>query len=158
MIDEYKAILISAASKHKEFKMKIQNYRKNRKANIFEKISSLHIEAFKKIDCLKCANCCRNLGPIIKEKDISRISKLFKEKPGKFVNEYLKIDEDSDYVFKEMPCPFLQEDNLCIIYDMRPDACRKYPYTDQRAIRKLLNQLYKDRMTCPAVVYILEKM
>lgn len=45
---------------------------------------------------------------------------------------YLRVDEDNDKVFKSMPCPFLGEDNLCSIYDIRPKACREFPHTDRK--------------------------
>ena len=28
---------------------------------------------------------------------------------------------------KVKPCPFLSSDNLCLIYEVRPDGCRLYP-------------------------------
>jgi len=69
-----------------------------------------HEEKFDEIDCLKCANCCRDLGPRILDKDIERLAKHMRIKSMDFIERYLKIDEDRDYVFKEMP--FISKDIL----------------------------------------------
>jgi Fe-S-cluster containining protein len=113
---------------------------------------------FNKIDCLKCARCCKGLGPRILEKDIKRIAKSLKIKESQFEVEYLKIDEDNDYVFKNMPCPFLMPDNYCMIYDQRPKACSEYPHTNRRRFYQLLNITLKNISTCPAVFMIVEKL
>ena len=41
-----------------------------------------HEEAFEKIDCLKCANCCKTTSPIFRDVDIERISKHLGMKPA----------------------------------------------------------------------------
>jgi len=70
---------------------------------------TFHVEheiVFKKIDCLDCANCCKTTSPIFTSTDIQRLSRLFKQKSADFINEYLIIDGDNDYVLKSAPCPF----------------------------------------------------
>lgn len=118
----------------------------------------LHTRAFEQIDCLKCANCCRNLGPRITDKDIERLSKYLRLKTNDFIEQYLRIDEDNDYVFKEMPCPFLAPDNYCLVYEQRPKACREYPHTDSKKMIKLLNLTLTNAETCPAVYLVLENL
>ena len=65
-----------------------------------------HEEKFSEIDCLDCASCCKELGPRILDKDIERMAKAVNMKQQAFIEQYLKTDEDKDYVFKSMPCPF----------------------------------------------------
>ena len=79
-------------------------------------------------------------------------------KPANFVSEYLRIDEDNDYVFKKMPCVFLKEDNCCSVYSARPNACRQYPHTDQRDIRSILPLTFLNSMICPAVAFVVEEL
>ena len=110
-----------------------------------------HDDAFEKIDCLDCANCCKSISPIITDKDIQRIAKHLKVKPSKFVDEYLNLDEDGDYVYKEQPCPFLAPDNYCFIYNVRPKACAEYPHTDRKKFVQLLDLSVKNTLICPAV-------
>ena len=121
-------------------------------------IHPLHEEVFECTNCLKCANCCTTTGPLFTDKDISRIAKHFRIKPFKFTQQYLRIDEDRDYVLKSVPCTFLGEDNYCSIYEVRPKACREYPHTDRKKQNQLLNLTEKNIEVCPAVFNIVEKL
>ena len=132
--------------------------KKQRRLNLDDLFSREHDKAFQEIDCLKCANCCASLGPLITDKDIGRLAKAARIKPGQVVENYLRIDEEGDYVFKEVPCPFLGSDKYCFYYDVRPDACRRYPYTNKRNIKGYTGQLIKDLAVCPAVVLVLERV
>lgn len=118
----------------------------------------LHDEVFDEIDCLDCANCCKSLGPRITDRDIERMAKALKLKSAQVVDQYLRVDEDGDYVFKEMPCPFLAGDNYCLIYEQRPKACREYPHTDRKKFYQLRNITLKNASTCPAVYEILKRL
>lgn len=121
-------------------------------------INTADERAFKKIDCLECANCCKTTGPLFTNKDVSRIAKHLRMKPGQFVDEYLKIDEDNDYVLKQVPCAFLGSDNYCSIYDVRPKACSDYPLTGMRSQKKMLPLLMKNATICPAVEHIVDEL
>lgn len=117
-----------------------------------------HEESFEEIDCLSCANCCKTTGPLFTNKDIDRISKSLKLKPTQFIEKYLRIDEDNDYVLKTVPCSFLGPDNYCSIYDVRPKACREYPHTDRSNQKQILNLAVKNLMVCPAVQRVFDKV
>jgi len=118
----------------------------------------LHEEEFSKTDCLQCANCCKTTGPLFTQKDIARISKHFRMKPGDFIDIYLRLDEENDYVLQQVPCPFLGDDNYCGIYDQRPKACREYPHTDRKDFHKISSITIKNTMICPAAFNIVEEM
>ena len=90
-------------------------------------LPDLNEEAFEKIDCLQCGACCRNYSPRFKTPDIKRISKLLKMKESIFIETYLRLDNDGDYVAKSAPCPFLGEDNYCGIYEDRPSIVTVFP-------------------------------
>ena len=75
-----------------------------------------------------------------------------------FISTYLAIDEDGDYVLKELPCAFLGEDNFCSIYDFRPKACREFPHTDSPKQSQLFDLLIKNTYECPAALKIVEEM
>lgn len=123
-----------------------------------EKFQEAHEKVFEEISCLTCANCCKTLGPRITNKDIKRISKHLGQSAKKFQNEYLKVDEDNDWVFKQMPCYFLKANNECSIYDFRPLACRSYPHTDTWQQKKKLTLHVKNISYCPAVESIFQKI
>ncbi len=119
-------------------------------------VRDLHEKAFSDIDCLQCANCCRTLGPRFTQSDIDRISKYLNLHKDVFTSHYLQIDEDGDYVFKSMPCPFLSADNFCSVYEKRPKACAEYPHTDRRKFHQLFTLTVKNTFVCPAVYEIVE--
>ena len=121
-------------------------------------IHELHDKAFDKIDCRECANCCKTTSPIFYQKDIERVSKKLRMTPGDFAQTYLTIDEDRDYVLKSTPCPFLDEDNSCKVYDARPSACAEYPHTNRKKMYQILDLTYKNIFVCPAVHEIVEGM
>ncbi|MFN8230356.1 MAG: YkgJ family cysteine cluster protein [Bacteroidia bacterium] len=117
-----------------------------------------HNEVFEKTDCLKCANCCKTTSPIFYQLDIERAAKALKIKPGDFIKTYLMMDEEGDFVFTKAPCPFLDNENYCLIYKDRPTACREYPHTNRKNIRQILNLTYNNTLVCPAVLTIVEKV
>ncbi|MBN9300643.1 MAG: YkgJ family cysteine cluster protein [Dysgonomonas mossii] len=121
-------------------------------------VQQLHDEVSENIDCLTCANCCRSLGPAIYDKDIERMAKALRIKPSEVVSSYLRIDEDGDYVFKSMPCPFLMNDNYCSIYESRPKACREYPHTDRKNFEQIYKLTVKNTSTCPIAYEVLCKL
>lgn len=155
---EYEKLLADAKAKKKENKSFFEKLKKIPGRDLDSAMHDLHEKAFEKIDCLKCANCCKTTGPLLKNKDIDRLSEELRIRPANFAKEYLKVDEDNDNVFKNMPCPFLKEDNYCSVYSARPNACREYPHTDQRNIRSILPITYLNSMICPAVAFVVEEL
>jgi hypothetical protein len=120
--------------------------------------SGLHDEAFDKIDCLQCANCCKGYSPRFKTPDIKRISRLLKLKESVFIETYLRVDEDGDYVARSLPCPFLGADNHCSIYENRPSDCSRFPYTDEDVLVKRAALTKKNSSFCPITYYVLERL
>jgi len=121
-------------------------------------MEELHESEFKKSDCLKCANCCKTTSPIFTNKDIERISKSFRVKTRQFIDTYLNLDADADYVLKSSPCTFLASDNSCNIYDIRPKACREYPHTNRKNFEKIADLTLKNVSICPATFNIVEAL
>ena len=119
-----------------------------------QKFHKGHEAEFKKMDCLSCANCCKTTSPIFRDADIRRISKHLRVKEGKFISDYLRMDEEQDYVLKSSPCSFLDNDNTCSIYDVRPLACREYPHTDRKNMFQVLEITAENSLICPAVARI----
>jgi Fe-S-cluster containining protein len=132
--------------------------RRNDRREAIRRLPALHEEAFGNVDCLSCANCCRNYSPRFKSPDIKRISKVLRMKEGAFIEAYLRLDEDGDYVVKSTPCPFLGSDNRCSIYEDRPSDCRRFPYTDEDVLLKRPAITLKNATFCPAVHYVLERL
>lgn len=145
--------------KAKEHSKQYREYlKKADKSKTLKQLQHLHTEAFENIDCLACANCCRNYSPRFKMPDIKRIAKRLRMKESAFIDTYLYLDTDGDYVVKSSPCPFLGTDNYCDIYEDRPRDCYRYPYTDEDVLIKQIDLTIKNAQVCPAVFYVMEKL
>jgi uncharacterized protein len=126
-------------------------------SEILKKLPELHEEAFTKINCLQCANCCKNHSPTFKSTDLKRISKFLNIKETELIARYLKLDEDNDFVLQNSPCTFLNDDNTCKIYEVRPSDCARYPYTNEDVFIKRKKLTLENSVVCPAVFHILEQ-
>jgi len=147
-----------AKDKHNENKKFFDKLKKKTPKNLDYIMQDLHEQEFKRTDCLECANCCKITGPLFTDKDIERISKHFKLKPQQFISQYLRMDEENDYVLQNVPCSFLGADNYCSIYEVRPKACSEFPHTDRKKFQQISNLTLKNVAICPAAFNIVEEM
>ena len=131
---------------------------KTDKKKILKLLPDLHDAAFEKIDCLQCANCCKNYSPRFKMPDIKRISKYLRIKETELIDKYLVMDKEGDYVTKTSPCPFLGSDNYCSIYEVRPTDCVRFPYMDDDFMLKRQPLALKNSSFCPITYYVIEKL
>lgn len=128
------------------------------KNKVLKVLPELNDTAYEKINCLNCAACCKNYSPRFKTPDIKRISKHLDMKEGVFIEKYLNLDDEGDYVVNTKPCPFLGDDNYCSIYEVRPSDCARFPYTDEDVILKRVPLTLKNSTFCPIVYFVLEEL
>ena len=121
-------------------------------------MQDLHEAEFERTDCLKCGNCCKTTGPLFTNADIERISKHLRLRPQKFIATYLQVDEEDDHVLQVLPCAFLDGENYCSIYPVRPKACREFPHTNRKKFHQIGQLTLKNVAICPAAFNIVEKM
>ncbi len=148
----------NADNKSRENRRFLDKLKKKKPKDLDVVVAGLHDEVFEYTDCLECANCCKSISPVVKDRDIDRIAKHLKMSPSEVTNQYLELDKDDDYVFRETPCPFLMPDNYCMIYDVRPRACREYPHTDRKRFYQINTLTWKNTFICPAVFDVVEKL
>ena len=154
-----KELLVNWEKKSAEHEKLYKNYlKKVDKNKVLKQLPELHEEAFEQVDCLTCANCCKNYSPRFKTPDIKRISKVLGLRESVFIDTYLALDTEGDYVLKTKPCPFLGSDNFCSIYEDRPSDCRRFPYTDEDVFFKRPVITLKNTSFCPAAYYVIEKL
>ncbi len=154
-IEWYKKQALQKQGEHRKF---LEGLKKKPPKNLDYIVQEAHEEVFEAIDCLGCANCCKTTGPLYTEKDIERIAKHLRMKPADFEAKFLRTDEDNDKVLQHLPCFFLNNDNTCSIYDVRPKACREYPHTDRKKIYQINNLMIKNTIICPAAYEFVENM
>lgn len=139
----------------KKFRQFLQRADKNK---VLKQLPGLHKEAFEKIDCLSCAACCKNYSPRFKTPDIKRISRHLKMRESDFIDTYLIVDNEGDFVAKSTPCPFLGTGNFCSIYQVRPTDCARFPYTNEDVIIKRQQLTLKNASFCPITFFVLDKL
>jgi Fe-S-cluster containining protein len=158
MDDILKQLPQRAKDKHNENKKFFAKLKKKPPKQLDALMVELHESEFSRTDCLNCANCCKTTGPLFTNKDVERISKHFRLKPLQFIETYLRVDEENDYVLQSVPCTFLGADNYCSIYEVRPKACREFPHTDRKKFQQISNLTLKNVAICPAAFNIVEEM
>lgn len=158
MEETLKQLPQKAKEKHGENAKFFARLKKKPPKNLDYTMRELHEWEFEHTDCLQCANCCKTTGPLFTDADVVRISKYLRLKPQKFIDDYLRIDEENDYVLRQLPCTFLGADNYCSIYKVRPKACREFPHTDRKRFYQISHLTLKNVAICPAAFTIVEKM
>jgi Fe-S-cluster containining protein len=154
----YAKDLERAKSQKSRNKKRIRGWQKSKHEELDAKFHKLHEVVFKEVDCLKCANCCKTTSPIFRDIDIKRIAHFLRISEANFIQQNLRLDEEGDFVLQNSPCLFLQKDNKCSIYNVRPKACREYPHTNRKNIFQILDLTYKNSLICPAVARIFDRM
>jgi len=126
--------------------------------DIDKQSAEVHTEVFAEIDCLACANCCKTTPALVTKKDAKRIGKFLGLPPKTFIRKYLIEDINGELLINKVPCTFLNEDNTCQIYEVRPQACRQYPHTDQEGFRYRAKMNATNTIVCPATFEIVERL
>ncbi len=120
-------------------------------------------QVWAKVDCTACGNCCKHIGPVLDQQDAERLAARLGMTIEALVEKYLKPEEDPDeagdrWEMRVRPCPLLDKDNRCTVYEDRPASCRGYPYLhDADFVFRLLGTLER-ASTCPIVFEVLERL
>jgi Fe-S-cluster containining protein len=152
------AALDRAARERKANRKLVSRLRNRPLKDLDYRFHRLHEEAFRDIDCLQCANCCKTTSPIFRDIDIDRLSRHLGMRPAELVERHLHLDAEGDYVLNVAPCPFLGPDNYCSVYESRPRACREYPHTDRKNMLGILPLTLRNTLVCPAVAQIMRRL
>ncbi len=112
------------------------------------------------------------------------LNNLIKEAKGKHIENKKYFDKlkkkqpkNLDYMmqdlhqaeFKKTDCltcancckttgPFLDTENYCMIYEVRPKACREFPHTDRKKFHQISDLTLQNVAICPAAYNIVEEM
>ena len=116
--------------------------------------------AWKKVECLSCANCCKVMTPTFTKTDLKRIATHFRMSEKDFYNKWLETDKSNgDKVNKVQPCQFLNlEDNKCRIYEIRPDDCARFPHFQRKPFADY-NHIHAQNLEfCPATMAFVNRL
>lgn len=112
------------------------------------------------IDCTTCANCCREVHPTFSEDEVERVARRVGMARAQFIETYLQPTEahgDNRWQTRSTPCPFLK-DNLCSIYEDRPNDCSAYPYLYEPEFVSRTLGMIERTFTCPIVYGVMEEL
>jgi Fe-S-cluster containining protein len=122
-------------------------------------VQKIHEDVSARIDCTQCANCCKNIRPLLSDRDIDRLAEGKLQPVSDVKQHYLTKPplQPDQYTFNNIPCPFLRQ-NLCSCYEYRPLACRSYPHLDKQDIVSRLETVLESYTICPIVYNVYEKL
>jgi hypothetical protein len=120
-------------------------------------VHRLYKEMSMKIDCARCANCCRELRPVLDDEDVERLSTSLGLPAAQVKKRYLVNSEAETgrFVFREKPCPFLR-DNICKLSEDRPKDCVSYPHLDKEGFVFRLTSVVQNCSVSPIVFNVYE--
>jgi len=116
-------------------------------------------DVWKEVDCMSCANCCKQMSPTYTIRDIKRIAAHENMDPETFKKKWLYKDRSGDWLNKSTPCQFLDmTSNKCRIYDLRPKDCMGFPHLSKRKLSDYIHVHKQNIEFCPATYKLVEKM
>jgi len=86
-----------------------------------------------RFECTRCGNCCRNHGAYsfvyLTPADVSAIARHLGLGEREFLETHCQADGEWGVLRMDQPaCAFLQADNTCGIYPVRPRQCATWPF------------------------------
>lgn len=94
--------------------------------------AALAVRPDKLICAVDCgALCCRSSCVPLTDEEIERMRRLAAERgitDLEIVDEGTAQGKAPSWIMLSFPCKFLSPDNLCSIYDERPEHCRQFPW------------------------------
>jgi Fe-S-cluster containining protein len=101
-------------------------------------------------------NCCKTTGPLFTDADID----VFQNILDKTTTVTLLSNIFKSMKTEIMCCKasrVLDNENACMIYDVRPKACRNL-HTDRKKFQQITDLTLKNVAICPAAFNIVEEM
>jgi len=94
---------------------------------MFDKLKDIY-DQVPDTECERCATCCAVPQPAYLIEYLNMFRYVNENMPGRWPE---LIEKSVRYYFLELVdanqrCPFLEEDNKCLVYEVRPFTCRMY--------------------------------
>jgi Fe-S-cluster containining protein len=100
------------------------------KKDLFSKIEAVGYDILVPFVCVKTGGCCSVYMPLIPERHLMQIAHDLHEDEGELFDACMTRFR-TNMTTHPKPCVFLDENNLCRIYEhaLRPLVCRLYPFS-----------------------------
>ena len=108
-----------------------------------------------RFQCTACGNCCRNHGAYsfvsLSEVELREIPAFLGLTREQFLTRYCVKAPGSLWTLRmdQPACPFLQGDNRCAIYPVRPKQCATWPFWEENLERATWEGSVKE--CCPGI-------
>ncbi len=107
-----------------------------------------------RFECTQCGNCCRIHGEYayvyLLQKDLVAMAAHLELDPREFFDRYCSLEEGWIVLRMDDPaCPFLDEQNRCCVYPVRPKQCATWPFWEENLVRETWNGSVKE--CCPGI-------
>jgi hypothetical protein len=124
----------------------------------FEEIAA-RVES--QIDCTKCANCCRTMDVVVSGTEMTRIAAHLDMRLEDVLRLYTVFDphtRERTLAGRDGACVFL-DNNLCMIYEVRPKTCRDFPHTHPHGatLGSRMSSICLHSEVCPILYNALEE-
>jgi uncharacterized protein len=144
----------------RRFRLFLSRLEKNPPINLKTITVEADKQAWKEVECLSCANCCKTMSPTYTPADIKRIAAHLDMTTKAFKEKWLYKDKrDGDWMNVKQPCQFLNlTDNKCSIYNVRPADCSGFPHHDKKKTTDYVHVYKQNVEYCPATYKWVEKI
>ena len=119
-------------------------------------VKKVYREVSSRIDCRRCANCCRKVRPVFTLEDLARFSSGLSLSVQGFRKRYF-TGVNGRSIFKAPPCPFLSL-RRCTNYALRPKTCRDYPNLEKGDICYRLDAVIAHLPICPITFNVFQRL
>ena len=158
MIDIKDLEILAKDKKEENFYFRLYLKKNADELKLDKQFKRLHYKYFNIYDCKKCRNCCKKLSTIMDKEELDTICNYLNIDKDKYIKDYLIINEEGDYSFKDHNCKFLDKCNNCMVEEYLPVCCMEYPFTNcDEMLYRLINVVYNASI-CPVVYEILEDL
>lgn len=99
---------------------------------IIQDMYPLKLKILKRVNCRRCGFCCKSCNAMLSKQDIDLLCRYLECSFKEFYEEYM--DKDAKIPYLKLPCPFLNENNECDVYTVRPKPCREFPFNELTVI------------------------
>lgn len=147
------------SSERLELKKFLKKFDKKTVDDLHQLVQKADAKVWANTNCLACANCCKKMTPIYLDSDVERIAQYLGMEVAEFNTRYTRIEDGTgDRININLPCDFLNEDNTCRIYEVRPEDCREFPHHHKQPFDEF-NDTYQQNLDyCPATYDLVKSL
>lgn len=109
-----------------------------------------------RFSCTQCGNCCKNHGEYayvyLTEHELEAIPAHLGLSRAEFLKRYCAPKDEEGWISLRMDqpaCPFLDPENRCQIYPVRPKQCATWPFWEENLERERWEGAVSER--CPGI-------